>query len=272
MKEKVLVRGGGDLATGTIWTLQRCGYRVLVSEIAQPSAIRRSVSLCEAVYDGVASVEGVTARKIGNISEAQKIWDNGEVPVIVDPGMEEALQIRPDILVDAAIAKRNLGTKIDMAPLVVGLGPGFTAGVDVDVVIETNRGHDLGRILTQGTAQPNTGVPGQIAGYGKERVMHSENDGIFHAKARIGDVVGRGDILGYIGDTPLYASLDGVLRGLIRDGFAVPRRGFKVADIDPRIQERKNCFTISDKARALAGSVLTAIVMHTAADSDVSHI
>jgi len=261
MNKRVVVRGGGDIATGTIWCLASCGFDVLVSEIRKPTAIRRTVSFCEAMYDGSAKVEGIVARRINDISEAEAVWRNGQIPVISDPLLEEALKISPQIFVDAAIAKRNLGTRKDMAPLVIGLGPGFCAGDDVDIVIETNRGHDLGRIISRGTAQPNTAVPGIIMGYGRERVIHSENAGVFISKAEIGDIVHAGDVIAHVADVPVPATIDGVLRGLLRDGLTVPEH-FKIADIDPRIGERKNCFTISDKARTIAGSVLTAICIY----------
>ena len=228
----IIVRGAGDLATGVIYPLARCGFRVLATEIAQPTAIRRSVAFSEAIYEKTAEVEGVTARKIEDLSGAEGCWERGEVPV--------------------------LGTSIDMAPLVIALGPGFTAGADADAVIETQRGHNLGRIITEGTAAANTGIPGIVGGYGRERVIHSGNAGVFRAVCRIGDTVHKGQILAYVDDQPVPASLDGVLRGLLRSGLTVPA-GFKIADIDPRIEEKNNCFTISDKARALGGSVLTVI-------------
>ena len=258
---KILIRGGGDLATGTIAFLYQCGYRLLVLENDRPTSIRRTVSFSEAVYDGTTVVEGIRAKKIDSLSEAEACWREGLIPILCD---SEALSVKafePDILIDAVIAKRNVGTRIDMAPLVIGLGPGFTAGVDVHLVIETQRGHRLGRIISEGCAAPNTGIPGIIAGYGKERVMHSENAGIFTRIADIGDLVHQGDILGYIGDVPLKASIDGVLRGILKEGLFVPAH-FKMADIDPRIAEQQNCYTISDKARTIAGAVLLAIVKY----------
>lgn len=254
----IIVRGAGDLATGVIYPLARCGFRVLATEIAQPTAIRRSVAFSEAIYEKTAEVEGVTARKIEDLSGAEGCWERGEVPVLCDPAADCVRTLQPEIFVDAAIAKRNLGTSIDMAPLVIALGPGFTAGADADAVIETQRGHNLGRIITEGTAAANTGIPGIVGGYGRERVIHSGNAGVFRAVCRIGDTVHKGQILAYVDDQPVPASLDGVLRGLLRSGLTVPA-GFKIADIDPRIEEKNNCFTISDKARALGGSVLTVI-------------
>ena len=263
-KTKLIVRGGGDLASGVIHRLYRCGYQVLVLECKRPSAIRREVSFGEAVYDGTSCVEGVTGRLITKVSECQKVWENGELPILVDESGEAVKELKPDALIDAILAKRNLGTTRDMAPLTVALGPGFEAGKDVDFVIETQRGHDLARIISKGPATPNTGVPGIIAGYGKERVIHSPAKGILRNICHITDMVSKGQLLakietpeGTIVDVP--ASMDGLLRGLIRDGYPVTK-GFKIADIDPRAEEYDNCFTISDKARCIAGGVLEALL------------
>lgn len=254
----IMVRGGGDLATGTIHCLHQCGYPVIVLEIEKPTAIRRSVAFSEAMYDGEATVEGVTARRVENLDEILQCWWNGMIPVIRDETASWVSRIKPVVFVDAAIAKRNLGTTMEMAPLVIGLGPGFTAGKDVHLVIETKRGHRLGRIIREGAAIANTGIPGIIGGYGKERVIHSPAAGQFKAIAHIGDVVAKGDLIAHVGEVPVTASLDGVLRGILRDGLMVPEH-FKIADIDPRLSERENCFTISDKARTIAGGVLQAV-------------
>lgn len=256
----VVVRGGGDLATAVIHTLHRCGFSVLVLETQKPSAIRRHVSFSEAVYQKQHTVEGVTAVLVENMEQAVQAKQNGTVPLMVDARCEIVSQIRPNVLVDAIIAKKNMGTNIHMADTVIGLGPGFTANKDVHIVIETQRGHNLGRILTDGCATPNTGVPGVIGGYGKERVIHAEVDGALYAKANIGDLVKKGQVIAEIAGTSVLASIDGVLRGLIRDGYMV-KKGLKIADIDPRTEEQKNCDTISDKARCIAGSVLASIMM-----------
>lgn len=254
MRERILVRGGGDIATGTIYHLHRCGFQVLVLECARPSAIRRRVAFCEAVYDGMTEVEGVVCRKVETPEGCEGAWQTGEIPLLVDEKADSVEVFKPKVLVDGILAKRNLGSRMDMAPLTIGLGPGFTAGVDVHAVIETMRGHDLGRIITQGQALPNTGVPGLIEGRGQERVIHAPADGIIRNLAEISDLVEKGQVIAYIGDVPVKAGLAGVLRGIIRDGFAV-KKGLKIADIDPRGSERKNCVTISDKARCIAGSV-----------------
>lgn len=255
----IIVRGGGDMATAVIHRLWRAGFRVLVLETDKPSAIRRQVAVSEAVYDGRATVEGMTAERIGGMAACEAVWRAGNVPLLIDPTGACIALMKPDVVVDAMIAKRNLGTNIAMAPLTIALGPGFTAGEDVHVVIETMRGHNLGRIIREGTAQPNTGIPGMIGGYAAERVMHAPRAGVIHAVHAIGDYVQQGEIIAMItdetGDYPVVASISGLIRGLIRDGFDVPK-GFKIADIDPRREEYANCFTISDKARCIAGSVL----------------
>ncbi|MGE9889416.1 selenium-dependent molybdenum cofactor biosynthesis protein YqeB [Mediterraneibacter faecis] len=273
-KDLIVVRGAGDLATGTIHRLKKAGFRLLVLEAEHPAAIRRQVALSEAVYAGSARVEDVEAvrmdvdlaekknRKELLEPEMERIWKKDGVPVFVDPAGLSIAALRPAVVVDAILAKKNLGTTKEMAPLVIALGPGFTAGEDVDVVIETKRGHNLGRVIRSGSAIPNTGIPGIIGGYGKERVMHAQAEGILRNAASIGDIVEARAVIAEIetenGMVPVEASLSGLLRGLIRDGYPVTK-GFKIADIDPRKEELQNCFTISDKARCIAGSVLEVI-------------
>lgn len=273
-KDLIVVRGAGDLATGTIHRLKKAGFRLLVLEAEHPAAIRRQVALSEAVYAGSARVEDVEAvrmdvdlaekknRKELLEQEMERIWKKDGVPVLVDPAGLSIAALRPAVVVDAILAKKNLGTTKEMAPLVIALGPGFTAGEDVDVIIETKRGHNLGRVIRSGSAVPNTGIPGIIGGYGKERVMHAQAEGILRNAASIGDIVEARAVIAEIetenGIVPVEASLSGLLRGLIRDGYPVTK-GFKIADIDPRKEELQNCFTISDKARCIAGSVLEVI-------------
>ena len=256
----ILVRGGGDLATGTIHRLWSAGLRVLVLEAEHPAAIRRQVSLCEAVYEGKTTVEGLQAVHIASLPEAEAVWASGAVPVLVDPKGESIAAAKPAVVVDAILAKRNLGTTRDMAPLTIALGPGFVAGQDVDAVVETKRGHKLGRIITEGPAAPNSGVPGVIGGYGAERVIHAPAAGIFRDVRAIADLVEAGETIANIETAdgtlvPVTTQISGILRGLLRDGYPVPK-GFKVADVDPRKSELENCFLISDKARCIAGSVL----------------
>ncbi len=271
-KHLVIVRGGGDLATGVIQALQRAGFQLLALEVPDPSAIRRQVALSEAVYDGSAVVEDITARLCRSGQAIEKAWRSGEVPILIDPQGKSIAELKPWAVVDAILAKKNVGTTRNMAPHTIALGPGFTAGVDVDVVIETKRGHNLGRLIYQGDAAPNTGIPGMIAGFGKERVIHSPAAGYFYGLAAIGDIVEKGQPVGVITQEalrdgqqptaamgiPVAATLTGLLRGLIRSTYPVIP-GFKIADIDPRKEESKNCFTISDKARCLGGAVLTAL-------------
>ncbi|HCF15696.1 MAG TPA: EF2563 family selenium-dependent molybdenum hydroxylase system protein [Eubacterium sp.] len=294
----IICRGAGDLATGIIHRLHRAGHRVIALETDYPAAIRRQVSFCEAVYDGSAAVEGVTARLVPALADAEtdtetyseindtpaahvasEKWDRsaieavleaGEVPLLIDPKGESIALLKPDVVVDAIIAKKNLGTTINMAPLVIGVGPGFTAGQDVHLVIESMRGHNLARIITDGMAQPNTGVPGNIAGFTSERVIHAPAAGYIHDVRKIGDIVQKGDEIARIYPdkesydnalseyVPVNATITGIIRGLIREGYYF-REGFKIADIDPRESELTNCFTISDKARSIAGSVLEAV-------------
>lgn len=262
-EQLIIVRGGGDIATGTIHRLYRCGYPVLVLETGSPSAIRRQVAFSEAVYDGQSEIEGVTCLKVSNLKEAKAVLEAGAVPMMIDEKCDILKEVRPWALVDAILAKKNLGTDRNMADKTIGLGPGFTAGEDVDLVIETMRGHNLGRIICRGTALPNTGTPGLIGGAGKERVIHAPAMGILFGKVRIGDRVEKGQTIAVIvtgqGEMVVEASLTGLVRGLIRDGYPVTK-GFKIADIDPREGEYENCFTISDKARAIGGSVLEALL------------
>jgi selenium-dependent molybdenum hydroxylase system protein, YqeB family len=253
----VLVRGAGDLATGVIVSLKKAGYRVIATEIENPTVIRRTVSFAEAVYDGKFELDGVIAECTRTLEETVAVLKRGNVPVLIDPELKLLSSVPFDAAVDAILAKKNLGTTKAMAPFVAALGPGFTAGVDCHVVIETKRGHDLGRIITNGTATPNTGVPGIIAGFGKERVIHSPAAGVFRGVKEIGDIVKKGEVVAYVGDVEVKSELDGMLRGLLRTGLEVPK-GFKVADVDPRGTEAQ-FKTVSDKARALGGATLTAI-------------
>lgn len=274
MNKKILIicRGGGDLATGIVHRLFRAGFPVLVLETDSPAAIRRQVSFSEAVYDGTATVEGVTAERIASANRASvnHVLEEGRVPLLVDPEGSSIPLLKPDIVVDAIIAKKNLGTAKEMAPLVIGVGPGFTAGEDVDLVVESMRGHNLARIFTAGSALPNTGIPGNIGGFTKERVLHAETAGYMKNIRQIGDIVEKGEKIARIYEkmtedgtfsgsyVSVEASISGMIRGLIREGYHF-QKGFKIADIDPRESELANCFTISDKARSIGGSVLEAV-------------
>lgn len=263
MKDLIIVRGGGDLATGTVYKLKKCGFPVLILETAKPSAIRRNVAFCEAVYQGSQTVEDMTCWLAESPKQAGEFLEEGKLTVFVDPTGETIAALQPLAVVDAILAKKNLGTNRRMAPITVALGPGFAAGVDVDAVVETKRGHDLGRVLWQGNAAANTGIPGIIGGFGKERVIHCPAKGILRNVKHITDTVSEGEVIAVVetdtGEVPVKATLDGILRGLIRDGYPV-HAGFKMADIDPRGEEYNNCFTISDKARCIAGGVLEAVL------------
>ena len=263
MKDLIIVRGGGDLATGTIYKLYKCGFPVLILEVETPSAIRRNVAFSEAVYEGQQTVEDVTCHRADSVSHAAVLLQEGKLVVLVDPKGAAISELQPMAVVDGILAKKNLGTHKAMAPITVALGPGFEAGKDVDAVIETQRGHHLGRVLWSGYAAPNTGIPGIIGGFGKERVLYTPVAGVLRNICKITDTVKKGDVIAQVeteeGNVPVLASMDGLLRGLIRDGYPVTK-GFKIADIDPRMEEYRNCFTISDKARCIAGGVVEAIL------------
>lgn len=255
----VIIRGAGDIATGTIQKLHRSGFRLLLLEVANPSAIRREVAFCEAIYRNSMTIEGSTAVFCNDYSDFEKLWTENKIPLIIDPNGESIEKLKPLAVIDAILAKKNLGTNLSMAPIVIGLGPGFTAGIDVDIVVETMRGHNLARLIFEGKASENTGIPGIIKGVGKDRVIYSSHQGNIKNIKNIGDLVKKGEIIATIDENPVFATIDGVLRGLIRDNFFVTKN-FKIADIDPREEEQENCFTISDKARAIGGSVLEALL------------
>lgn len=247
------------MASAVAWRLYMARIRrIIMLEVEFPLAVRREVSFCEAVHEGRKVVEGVEAVRVKGVEEVRAVWGTERIAVVVDPTWSVLPELGPHVVVDAILAKRNLGTTLQEAPLVIGLGPGFVAGSDVHMVIETNRGHNLGRIITSGSAEPNTGVPGTIAGYAAERVLRAPCDGVFRGLRTIGDRIRKGEVVGEVEGKPIQAEIDGVLRGLIRSGTYV-RQGLKLGDIDPR-GEVDYCATISDKARAIAGSVLEAIL------------
>ncbi|MBW1730450.1 MAG: EF2563 family selenium-dependent molybdenum hydroxylase system protein [Deltaproteobacteria bacterium] len=255
---RVLIRGGGDLASGVAWRLHNCGFKVLVTEVAMPLAVRRRVSFCEAVYEGSSQVEGVTARLVQTPDQATALWKDGVIPVIVDPECASLSTIKPEVLVDAIMAKRNTGTSIGDAPLVIALGPGFQAGVDAHFVVETQRGHYLGRLITEGPAAPDSGIPGKVMGIGAERVIRAPAAGRWESAKEIGDTVKKGELVGYVAGVEVKASIAGAIRGLIHPGITVPQ-GLKIGDIDPR-GVVDHCFTISEKSLAIAGGVLEGIL------------
>ncbi len=255
----VVIKGAGDLATGVGIRLFRSGFPVIMTEIAEPTPVRRTVSFAEAVFQGEITVEDVTAKRVANTQEAVAVMRDGMIPVLVDPEAKVVEELKPKVVVDAIMAKKNYGTRITDAPIVIALGPGFTAGVDAHAVIETNRGHYLGRVILQGEAEPNTGVPGLVAGYGVERVLRAPTVGKLRPVKQIGDHVEEGDIIGWVGAEPLKAPFSGIIRGLINENVTV-FKDMKIGDVDPRAV-RDHCFTVSDKGLAIGGGVLEALLM-----------
>jgi xanthine dehydrogenase accessory factor len=255
----IAIKGAGEIASAVAWRLYMANVRsIFMMETAMPLAVRREVSFCEAVHRGSKTVEGVEAVKAGTAEDIPRMWRLGKIAVIIDPEWQTLKRIKPDVVVDAILSKQNLGTRKNDARLVIGLGPGFTAGGDVHLVIETNRGHHLGRLISSGSAEPNTGIPGPIGGVTADRVLRSPAAGEFQSTRNIGEAVRQGEVIGRIGEAEVTAEIDGVLRGLMRTPTWVPK-GIKLGDIDPR-GEAGFCCTISDKARAVAGSVLEAIL------------
>jgi xanthine dehydrogenase accessory factor len=255
----VVIKGAGEMASAVAWRVYMSNIRqILMLETPSPLAVRREVSFCEAVLDGSQTVEGVEACMADNETAIREAWIRGKIAVVVDPEWKMLDHLQPHVVIDAILAKKNLGTRLDEAPLVIGLGPGFIAGQDVHLVIETNRGHNLGKIMTSGSAEPNTGIPGPIGGYAEERILRAPCDGEFMARGAIGDRVKKGDTVATVAADTVQAKIDGVLRGLIRSSSHV-HQGLKLGDIDPR-GNVDYCHTISDKARAISGSVLEAIL------------
>ena len=254
----IIIRGGGDLGTGVAHRLHRAGFTLMITELARPLTVRRAVSFGEAVYSGSITVEGVTARLAEDpmLGMAYTVLD--EVPVVVDDDSSVIQRMQPPIVIDARLAKQRLDTRLHDAPLVVGLGPGFVAGQDCHAVVETNRGHNLGRVYWDGTAEADTGQPESVKGFSGQRVLRAPTDGIFAGRMAIGDWAAAGQVVAEVDGQPLLAPFDGVVRGLLHDGLPVTA-GLKVGDLDPRgIPEY--CFMISDKARAIGGGVLEAIL------------
>lgn len=254
----VLIRGAGDIATGVAVRLHHAGFQVIMTDLPKPTVIRRSVSFAQSIYTKMTQVEDVTAIHAKNDKDAKTIIANGHIPVLIDKSCQYLSSLKPKFVVDAILAKHNLGTHKTMAPITIALGPGFIAGEDCHAVIETNRGHYLGKIIYQGKTADNTGIPGNIGGYTYERVLRSPCNGLFNSDRQIGELVNEGDIIAYIDKTPIYAPLSGMIRGLLQNNLTVSK-GFKVGDIDPR-GSKADYTTISDKARAIGGSVLEAMM------------
>ena len=253
------IKGAGEMASGVASSLYKANLRkIFMMEITSPLAVRRTVSFCEAIHSDSITIEGIPGVKAHDVIDIHKTWDRDAIAVIPDPEWKTLSHLKPDVVIDATLAKVNLGTQREEAPLVIGLGPGFEAGTDVHLVIETHRGHDIGRIIEKGAARPNTGVPGNIGGYTSERVLRSPCAGRFESKLEIGAMVKEKQVIGKVGDQAVHAALSGVLRGLIRPGTMV-KKGLKLGDIDPR-GKADYCYTVSDKARPLGGCVLQAVL------------
>lgn len=255
----ILIKGAGDLASGVAVRLAHCGFPIVMTDLPHPTSIRRTVCFSEAIINGSAVVEDVRAIFAQSAVAAKQILSDGNIAVLADPYADCIVELHPDVVIDAILAKKNIGTSRSDAPVVIALGPGFTAGVDCHAVIETMRGHHLGRVILNGAAEPNTGIPGNIGGFSTERVLRSPKDGIFTEIRHIGDVVKQGDLVAVVDGEPLLASISGVIRGLLASGTLVTA-GMKSGDIDPRCNTL-HCMTVSDKARAIGGGVLEAILM-----------
>jgi len=255
---KIVIKGAGEMASGVAHRLYMAGMRnILMTEIPEPLSVRRMVSFCEAIFEGSMEVEGVRAECIQHIEDVSSVWKNHKIAVLVDPQWQSVGVLKPHVVVDVVMAKRNLGTRKDEAPLVIGVGPGFATGDDVHIVVESNRGHNLGRTMYEGAAEPYTGIPGQMMAYTKERVLRAPVAGTVKHVRALGNSIKTGDIILTIDNTPLLAPIDGILRGLIREISVT--KDEKVGDIDPR-GKVEYCHTISDKARAIGGGVLEAIM------------
>lgn len=254
----VLIRGAGDIASGIAWRLWHAQQNIVMTDLPQPTAIRRTVAFSTALEQGHMTIEGVDAIACTDLRDVQRALNNRKIAVLPDPTLSQALQISPDIVIDAILAKRNLGTTIQMAPLVIGIGPGFCAGQDCHYVIETQRGHRLGRVISQGCAAPNSGIPGNISGYTTQRILRAPCDGIFRSHTSIGALVKAGQVVAEVSGTPVICEIDGMIRGMLADNIPVTS-GFKCGDVDPRGSDAE-FDTISDKARAVAGGVLEAVL------------
>jgi xanthine dehydrogenase accessory factor len=256
----ILIRGAGEMATGVAHRLSSCHFKVCMTETSNPQAVRRKVAFSEAIFDKEKEVEGIAAKLVESPEQISETWKDGKIPILVDPETKVKDFLKPDVFVDATLSKRNTGTKITDGLLVVGLGPGFVAEKDVHIVIETNRGHNLGRIISNGEAEPNTGIPGSIGGYTEERVIRAPGGGKFNALRKIVDGVRANEKVGTIENLAVRSRIAGVIRGLLRDGTEV-WKGMKLGDVDPRGM-KAHCYTVSDKARTISGGALQAILEH----------
>ena len=256
----ILIKGGGEVASAVAHKLFRAHFRVCMTEIPRPIAVSRGVAFCEAIYDGEKQVEGVVAELVSSAEDFPKTWAENKLPIIVDPQASIRNSLHPDVIVDAIMAKRNLGTKINDAPVVIGLGPGFCVGKDVHMVIETNNTESLGKVILSGEAEPDTGIPLSIGGLTQERVLRSPTKGLLHSVREIGDLIAAGDTIAWVNNHPVKAKINGVVRALLRDGVEVYKQT-KLGEVDPS-GDKQACYTIRPRMRAIAGGVLEAILMH----------
>lgn len=254
----VLIKGAGDLASGIAHRLKKSGFDIVMTEIDKPTTVRRTVAFSQAIFDNEVTIEGIKGVKVKDIKGIYESIGNGDIPIIIDQKADIINELKPEVVVDAIIAKKNLGTTIDDAPIVIGVGPGFNAGVDCNLVVETKRGHYLGKVIEKGSAIPNTGVPGDIGGFTKERIIRATDHGKIKPVVSIGDYVEKGQVVAYVDDSEIFAEIDGIIRGMLQKDIEV-FKGMKSGDIDPRC-DRDHCFTISDKARSIGGGVLEAIM------------
>lgn len=255
----VLIRGGGEVASGVAHKLAQAHFRVCMTETTQPLAVSRGVTFSEAIYDGKKEIEGVVARHVTSAPGIAKAWQQGEIPIIIDPEASIKKTLNPDVLVDAIMAKRNLGTRLNDAPLVIGVGPGFEAGKDVHMVVETNNSENLGKVILKGRAEKDTGVPIAIDGLTFERVLHSPKNGLFQTDKQIGDTVTAGEVMASVAGQPIKAEIGGIVRALMRNGATV-MKGTKLGEIDPT-GSKKACYTIRPRMSTIADGVLKAILM-----------
>jgi xanthine dehydrogenase accessory factor len=256
MNNSVFIKGAGDLASGVAYVFKKEGYSVVMTEVEQPACVRRMVSFAEAVYEGEMCVQGVWGRLAASFEQAKQIMEKGDIAVLVDPQAETVEKFYPQVLIDATMAKKNLGTKMNDANIVIALGPGFEAGKDVHAVIETQRGPNLGKPIYHGMAAPNTGIPGNVLGFTIQRVLRAPGDGVFHTLVKIGDLVEKGDTVALVNELPVNTEIGGVVRGLLKDGLTV-HKGMKVGDIHPE-KNSEVCYSITDKALAVGRGALEA--------------
>lgn len=255
----ILIRGGGEVASAVAHKLARCHFRVCLTEVSYPQAVCRGVVFSEAVYDGEKEVEGVVAQLVDSIEDVFAVWAADKMPITVDPQARIKDLLRPEVLIDAIMAKRNLGTKTSDAPLVIGMGPGFRAGRDVHAVVETNNSANLGKVILEGEGESDTGIPLEIGGFTFQRVLHAPEEGFSSSQKSIGDEILSGEVVAFVGKQPVKAELGGILRGLVRDGSKV-EKGTKLGEIDP-VGSKEDCYIIRPKMRAIAGGALEAILM-----------